>query len=41
MDTVSQENLILEEGKSSELAQCLLVVQETTIDDVDKYAEKT
>jgi hypothetical protein len=41
VDTVSQENLILEEGKSSELAQCLLVVQETTIDDVDKYAEKT
>lgn len=41
MDTVSPENLVLEEGKSSELAQCLHAVQETTVDDDSKYTEKT
>ena len=41
MDTVSSENLILEEGKSSELSQCLQLIQETQVDDVDKYTEKT
>jgi len=38
---VSPENLVLEEGKSSELAQCLHVVQEATVDDDSKYSEKT
>jgi len=41
LDTVSSENLILEEGKSSELSQCLQLIQETRVDDVDKYTEKT
>jgi len=41
LDTVSPENLVLEEGKSSELAQCLHAVQEITVDDDDKYPEKT
>ena len=41
MDTGSQENRFLEEGKSSELSACLQIIQETTVDDIDKYTEKT
>jgi len=41
LDIVSPENLVLEEGKSSELAQSLALIRETQIDDVDKYTEKT
>jgi len=41
LNIVSPENRFLEEGKSSELSACLQNIQETTVDDVDKYTEKT
>jgi hypothetical protein len=39
-DIVSLENRVLAEGQSSELAACFQIIQEATIDDVDKYPEK-
>ncbi|MGY8993468.1 MAG: hypothetical protein ACKVK8_04885, partial [Rhodospirillales bacterium] len=33
--------MVLEEGKSSDLTQCLNVVQEATVYDDNKYSEKT
>lgn len=41
MGTSSPESLVLEEGKSSDLTQCLNVVQEATVYDDNKYSEKT
>lgn len=38
---MSLENRVLEEGQSSELAACFQIIQEATVDDVDKYPEKT
>jgi hypothetical protein len=40
VDTVSLENRVLAEGQSSELAACFQIIQEATVDDVDKYPEK-
>lgn len=40
MDTVSLENRVLEEAQSSELAACFQIIQEASVDDVDKYPEK-
>lgn len=41
MDTALLEGRVLEQGKSAELSACLQLIQETTVDDVEKYSAKT
>ncbi len=41
MDIVSPENRFLEESKSAELTACLQTIQETTVDDIAKFSDKT
>ncbi len=40
VDTISLENRVLDEGQSVELQACFQIIQETTVDDVDKYPDK-
>ncbi len=41
VDTALPEGRVLEQGKSAELSACLQLIQETTVDDVEKYSAKT
>lgn len=41
LDTASLENRVLEEGQSAELAACFQVIGEATVDDGEKFSEKT
>ena len=41
MDSISAEELVIEEGKSGELTAAFQIIRETTINDVPKFGQKT